>query len=100
MTPKQLKVLHKGHFFDKKWMESFGDTMENFVTREIIHDGRPIIELYRKNPTMPTALELKVPVMGKVSYKYEGEGLQRSAYFDPETGEQLLIDVVQNNENQ
>lgn len=70
MNASELKYQHMrlhpdSHFFDRKTMQFFGDTMRNYgVTRH----ASGCWELYRKRPV-----------------KY---GLQSSAYFDPETFEQ------------
>lgn len=52
MTPAELKRQYKaadhigGHFFDRKTMQFFGDTMKNFGVR----DAGAHWELYRKHP--------------------------------------------------
>ena len=61
MTPSELKaniIKHdpESHFFDRKTMQFFGDTMRNYGVRktEIITHGDPVPvevwELYRKRP--------------------------------------------------
>lgn len=59
MTPGELKYqyqLHNpdGHFFDRKTMAFFGDTMRNFRVRaaciETMDGSRDVWELYRAKP--------------------------------------------------
>ena len=55
MTPSELKVnilAHDpdSHFFDRKTMQFFGDTMRNYGVRRAEIDGVPVWELYRKRP--------------------------------------------------
>jgi len=39
------------HFFTRKTMEFFGDTMRNYgVTKTTINDGVKVYELYRRSP--------------------------------------------------
>lgn len=65
-TSSDLKYIYQqnnpnGHFFDRKTMKFFGDTMRNFGVRRT-EDGN--IELYRRKPVM--------------------HGLQKSHYFTPD----------------
>lgn len=71
MTPSELKYAVEAtgknqHFFDRKTMKFFGDTMKNFGCRRVEIDGRQLWELYRK----------------KLTNKYQ---LRTVAYFDCET---------------
>lgn len=55
MTPSQLKyeVSNRGetsHFFDRKTMKFFGDTMANYGVRSAEKNGVECWELYRKRP--------------------------------------------------
>ena len=55
MTPSQLKYEveaagHERHFFDRKTMKFFGDTMRNYGVRKTENDGVTVWELYRKMP--------------------------------------------------
>ena len=55
MTPSELKynVESRGetsHFFDRKTMKFFGDTMANFGVRSAERNGVECWELYRKRP--------------------------------------------------
>lgn len=56
MTPSELKHLYElsnedGHFFDRKTMRFFGDTMRNFGCALISKkDGKELYQLYRKRP--------------------------------------------------
>lgn len=55
MTPSQLKyeIEIRGeypHFFTRKTMKFFGDTMGNFGVRSSVKDGFECWELYRKRP--------------------------------------------------
>lgn len=67
MTPSQLKLLYQthnpnGHFFDRKTLKFFGDTMKNYG----VCDGPDNTwELYRKRPVK--------------------HGVRKSAYFDKVT---------------
>jgi hypothetical protein len=70
MTAGELRRRHLlavpgSHFFDRRTMQLFGDTMRNFGVRSC--EGR--IELYRKHPVL--------------------YGLQASHYFDAQTYEEL-----------
>ena len=56
MTPSELKaniLAHDpdSHFFDRKTMQFFGDTMRNYGVRKTEIGGVPVWELYRKRPT-------------------------------------------------
>lgn len=70
-TPSDLKyeVESAGtapHFFDRKTMSFFGDTMRNFGLRKVeLPDYGPCFELYRRRPVK--------------------HGLQKSAYFSAVT---------------
>ena len=89
MTPSQLKYEveaagHERHFFDRKTMKFFCDTMKNYGVRErliqcdydragnYVEGGTTIKvwELYRKHPVK--------------------HGLQKSAFFDAGTFERVL----------
>ena len=53
MTPSELKtsiLAHDpdSHFFDRKTMKFFGDTMRNYGVRKTEIDGVAVWELYRK----------------------------------------------------
>ena len=55
MTPSELKanILAHGpdsHFFDRKTMKFFGDTMRNYGVRKAEIEGIAVWELYRKRP--------------------------------------------------
>ena len=55
MTQSELKanVLahdHDSHFFDRKTMQFFGDTMRNYGVRRAESEGVAVWELYRKRP--------------------------------------------------
>lgn len=55
MTPSELKaniLKHNpgSHFFDRKTMQFFGDTMKNYGVRKTEIGGVPVWELYRKRP--------------------------------------------------
>ena len=55
MTPSELKtsiLAHDpdSHFFDRKTMKFFGDTMRNYGVRKTEIDGVAVWELYRKRP--------------------------------------------------
>ena len=90
MTPSELKALYyrgnpDGHFFDRKTMTFFGDTMRNFGVRgplRVLHwwaeDGNTwlaeprvisVWELYRRRPVK--------------------HGLRSSHYFDAATGNEV-----------
>ena len=53
MTPSELKaniLKHDptSHYFDRKTMQFFGDTMKNYGARKTEIDGVPVWELFRK----------------------------------------------------
>ena len=55
MTPSELKaniLAHDpdSHYFDRKTMQFFGDTMRNYGVRKTEIGGVPVWELYRKKP--------------------------------------------------
>ena len=55
MTPNELKtniLAHDpySHFFDRKTMQFFGDTMRNYGVRKAEIEGVAVWELYRKRP--------------------------------------------------
>lgn len=55
MTPSELKaniLAHNpdSHYFDRKTMKFFGDTMRNYGVRKAEIGGVPVWELYRKRP--------------------------------------------------
>ena len=55
MTPSELKaniLAHDpdSHFFDRKTMQFFGDTMRNYGVRRAEIDGVAVWELFRKRP--------------------------------------------------
>ena len=55
MTPSELKIsilAHNpdSHFFDRKTMQFFGDTMRNYGVRKAEIEGVAVWELYRKRP--------------------------------------------------
>ena len=55
MTPSKLKaniLAHDpdSHFFDRKTMKFFGDTMRNYRVRKTEIEGVDVWELYRKKP--------------------------------------------------
>ena len=55
MTPSELKanILANdpgSHFFDRKTMQFFGDTMSNYGVRKAEINGLAVWELYRKRP--------------------------------------------------
>ena len=55
MTPSELKVNilaldPDSHFFDRKTMKFFGDTMRNYGVRKAEIEGVDVWELYRKRP--------------------------------------------------
>ena len=55
MTPSQIKYEvevagHERHFFDRKTMKFFGDTMSNYGVRRAEIEGLAVWELYRKRP--------------------------------------------------
>jgi hypothetical protein len=72
MTSSELKRRHlsavpDSHFFDRKTMQFFGDSMRNFGVRSL-DDG--LLELYRRHPVK--------------------HGLQASHYFDAQTYKEAL----------
>jgi hypothetical protein len=81
MTPSELKRLHEqhqpgSHFFDRKTMQFFGDTMKNYGVKNTpvgckTRSGKYIMcwELYRRNPVK--------------------HGLQTSAFFHETTFESV-----------
>ena len=74
-TPSDLKRFldEMGKpFFNRETMRFFGDTMANFGLRKFEHEGRQLLELYRKKPV--------------------NHGLQKSHYFDAETLQKISID--------
>ena len=55
MTPSELKtniLVHDpgSHYFDRKTMQFFGDTMRNYGVRKAEIEGVAVWELYRKRP--------------------------------------------------
>ena len=55
MTPSELKaniLAHDptSHYFDRKTMQFFGDTMRNYGVRKTEIEGIAVWELYRKKP--------------------------------------------------
>lgn len=80
MTPSELKyhvdqANEESHFFDRKTMKFFGDTMKNYGVRKTVvktNAGKDIAayELYRKHPVK--------------------HGLKTSAYFDRETFRRIM----------
>jgi hypothetical protein len=80
MTPSELKYKVEQadpgtHFFTRKTMKFFGDTMKNYGVRETQIDtwtetGIEVYELYRRRPVK--------------------HGLQRSAYFRKDTFERTF----------
>ena len=55
MTPSEFKaniLKHNpdSHYFDRKTMQFFGDTMRNYGVRKAEIGGAPVWELYRKRP--------------------------------------------------
>ena len=55
MTPSELKtnvLAHDpdSHYFDRKTMKFFGDTMRNYGVRKAEIEGVAVWELYRKRP--------------------------------------------------
>ena len=55
MTPSELKaniLTHDpdSHFFDRKTMKFFGDTMRNYWVRKTEIEGVAVWELFRKRP--------------------------------------------------
>ena len=55
MTPSELKanILDHdpdSHYFDRKTMKFFGDTMRNYGVRKAEIEGIAVWELYRKRP--------------------------------------------------
>ena len=55
MTPSELKaniLKHNpdSHYFDRKTMKFFGDTMKNYGVRRAEIEGVTVWELYRKRP--------------------------------------------------
>ena len=55
MTPSELKtnVLANdpnSHYFDRRTMQFFGDTMRNYGVRKTEIEGVDVWELYRKRP--------------------------------------------------
>ena len=66
MTPSELKANilehdHNSHYFDRKTMRFFGDTMNNYGVRKTKMNDVAVWELYRKRPVK--------------------HGLKRSAFF-------------------
>ena len=75
MTPSELKIsilAHNpdSHFFDRKTMKFFGDTMRNYGVRKAEIEGVDVWELYRKRPVK--------------------HGLQSSAFFRVSDFKQVL----------
>lgn len=79
MTPSELKAHVEAnsdsHFFDRKTMKFFGDTMRNYGVRLVSVSGgenasRELWELYRKSPVK--------------------HGVSKSAYFCPITYKQVF----------
>ena len=67
-TPSDLKAFVDetgSHFFDRKTMRFFGDTMANFRLRKVEINGKEVFELSRKKPVK--------------------NGLNSVYYFDAET---------------
>jgi hypothetical protein len=92
-SPSQLKSAYyestpDGHFFDRRTMAFFGDTMANYGTRKCRvstnwhSSGKYDGNAYNEEPLQFSAIELyrKRPVK---------HGLHGSAYFHAETGEEL-----------
>ena len=55
MTPSELEanILKRepnSHYFDRKTMRFFGDTMRNYGVRKAEINGLAVWELYRKRP--------------------------------------------------
>ena len=55
MTPSELKANilandPNSHYFDRKTMKFFGDTMRNYGVRKTEIEGTAVWELYRKRP--------------------------------------------------
>ena len=55
MTPSELKTNIQAndpdsHFFDRKTMQFFGDTMRNYWVLKTEIEGVAVCELYRKRP--------------------------------------------------
>jgi hypothetical protein len=55
MTASELKALHlsrepDSHFWDRKTMRFFGDSMANFGVRRVEHADGPAWQLYRRRP--------------------------------------------------
>ena len=55
MTPSELKANilahdHDSHYFDRKTMQFFGDTMRNYGVLKTEIEGVAVWELYRKRP--------------------------------------------------
>ena len=76
MTPIKLKyqvlaAFPDSHFFDRRTMKVFGDTMRNYGVRKSTIMGCAVWELYRKRPVK--------------------EGQQASAYFNAGTLEQVWL---------
>ena len=75
MTPSELKaniLAHDpgSHYFDRKTMRFFGDTMRNYGVRKAEIDGVAVWELYRKRPVK--------------------HGLQSSAFFHTSDFQQVF----------
>lgn len=75
MTASELKYKieqagHEPHFFTRKTMKFFGDTMKNYGVREMVID---------------TYLEKDVPVYELYRRSAVKHGLSDSAYFNRET---------------
>ena len=89
MTPSELKaniLAHDpdSHYFDRKTMQFFGDTMKNYGVRE-----RHIMCDYdRAGNYAPEGALIRVwELYRKQPVKH---GLQKSAFFDAETFEQVF----------
>ena len=75
MTPNELKanILERdpeSHYFDRKTMQFFGDTMRNYGVRKAEIEGVAVWELYRKRPVK--------------------HGLQSSAFFSTTDFQQVF----------
>lgn len=76
ITAYELKRLvdaagHAPHFFDRKSMHHFGDTMKNYGVRQLKIDDRLYYELYRRRPVR--------------------FGAKKSAYFDAQTLRRVFL---------
>lgn len=62
---------HSPHFFTRKTMAFFGDTMRNYGVRKVQVNGESLYELFRRKPVK--------------------HGLRDSAYFNAETFERVHL---------